>query len=987
MNKDSKEKWGTPHAGAFRRCAVLARIVFVATGLIAVQPTFAQSNIDGAVYGKVTDPKGTVLVEGVSTGLKRTVTPAADGSYRVGSLPPGPYKVTYTPTSGSKISDEINVTVGSNTLVVLDPEAPVKLEKFTVVGAAINPIDFSKTTPSIVLSKSAIDTLPIARTFAAVGLLTPGTVQADTQFNLIGVGRIATFGGNSASENAYYVNGFNLTNFRNGLGGSNVPFDFYDQFEVIDGGYPAQYGRATGGVINATTKRGTNEYHAEANGIYRPNGWKSPTVYFVDGATGRSEIVTYRGLDSTETKQGNLFVSGPIIKDKLFIAGLVNRTNTTTEATVNSGTQYQLSKVNNPFYALKVDTEPFSGQHLEYTFFSDKEVTNRSNYTFDPTTKTIGTTAVATPIYTRGGKNHIFGYTGVFFEDFTLSAVYGEGKFDRTNSSPQDALPYVQDARGPLASAPKTIQGVVSRIAALDQRKAKRVDLEYAFNLLGAHRFRLGYDAESNNSIDSTEYGGGQRFRYVSTAPGRRVLGVLVPDGVTELIFKRIFKTGGAFQVDSDAFYIEDHWSLFHERVALDLGYRIETFENFNAEGKSFIKVANQKSPRLGIAYDLLGDKKTKVSAHFGRYFLPVASNTNIRLAGAQLDDQFYYLPGTGTNPDGSPALGAEFAHSLVSPGTVPNTTSVVDKNLTPMYQDEYIIGVQHELNRKWNVSLKGIYRNLGSSFDDAIVDQGLTAYARAHNLPDQTDVFQYVLINPGKPVTINWDFGDGVSRQVVLSNADLGYPNAVRKYYSTELALERVWDGKWSARFSYVWSHSFGNTEGLVLSDNGQDDAGITLQFDTPDLTHNTYGDLPNDRRHAFKVWGAYAVTSELTVGVSTSLTSGKPINRIGALAAGDSVADFYGASYLLTPRGSEGRTAWIFTGDVSLIYQPKWGVVSKVKSSIELKVFNVLNRHGYTAVDEYATTDEGATSYRYRAPTDFQQARFAQLEVKLMF
>jgi hypothetical protein len=395
----------------------------------------------------------------------------------------------------------------------------------------------------------------------------------------------------------------------------------------------------------------------------------------------------------------------------------------------------------------------------------------------------------------------------------------------------------------------------------------------------------------------------------------------------------------------------------------------------------------------VGVAYDVLGDKKTKVFANYGRFFLPVATNTNIRLAGAQLDDQYYYFPGSGTQANGAPAIGTEFAHSLVSPGTVPDTTSVVDKNLTPMYQDVYVIGVQREINRRWNASIRGVYRNLGSTFDDAIVDHALNKYAAAHGLPDQTDSFQYVLINPGKGATINWDFGDGVSREVVMSAEDLGYPKAERKTYSAELALERVWDGKWSARFSYVWSHNFGNTEGLVLSDNGQTDAGITLQFDTPDLTRNTYGNLPNDRRHAFKLFGAYGLTKDLTLGFYTSLTSGKPINRIGALedadgnVIADSVADFYGAAYLLAPRGSGGFTPWVFNGDASLIYTPKWVKLGHIKPTLELKVFNVLNRSDYTAIDEYATSDEGAPQDTYLTPTDFQQARYVQFAVKLAY
>jgi hypothetical protein len=268
-----------------------------------------------------------------------------------------------------------------------------------------------------------------------------------------------------------------------------------------------------------------------------------------------------------------------------------------------------------------------------------------------------------------------------------------------------------------------------------------------------------------------------------------------------------------------------------------------------------------------------------------------------------------------------------------------------------------------------------------------------LNKYAAANNLPDQTDAFQYVLLNPGKSATITWDFGDGVDREVLMSATDLAYPKAQRKDYSVELSLERVWDGKFWARFSYVWSHNYGNTEGLVLSDNGQTDAGITQQFDTPDLVGNTYGNLPQDRRHAFKFFGVYGITPELQLGLSSALYSGKPINRIGALedangnVIADSVADFYGAAYLLKPRGSVGTTPWVFNADLKLAYQPKWANLGKVRPSFELEVYNLLNRHGITAVDELATSDEGNPQDSYLAATDFQQARYIQLVVRLRY
>src|SRR5690606_7930803 len=94
---------------------------------------------------------------------------------------------------------------------------------------------------------------------------------------------------------------------------------------------------------------------------------------------------------------------------------------------------------------------------------------------------------------------------------------------------------------------------------------------------------------------------------------------------------------------------------------------------------------------------------------------------------------------------------------------------------------------------------------------------------------------------------------------------------------------LAKAWDEKWSMNASYTWSKSYGNTEGLVKSDIGQDDAGITQDFDFPELMDGAYGSLPNDRRHTFKAYGAYALTEDLTIGANFLLQSGRPTTAFG--------------------------------------------------------------------------------------------------------
>jgi outer membrane receptor for ferrienterochelin and colicin len=132
-----------------------------------------------------------------------------------------------------------------------------------------------------------------------------------------------SFSGSSVAENAYYVNGFNVSNFRNGLSPSTVPFEFYEQFEIKNEAYTSDYGRSTGGVINGTTKSGTNKFKAGVSVYFNPDrlSWKNPNSNYVDSA-GATQVYRYTGHSWSQSADANVYASGPILKNKLFYYGL-----------------------------------------------------------------------------------------------------------------------------------------------------------------------------------------------------------------------------------------------------------------------------------------------------------------------------------------------------------------------------------------------------------------------------------------------------------------------------------------------------------------------------------------------------------------------------------------------------------------------------------------------------------------------------------------
>jgi hypothetical protein len=940
----------------------------------------AQSNTEGYLYGFGVPAGAAIMVESLDTGLKRETKADATGNFRVPALPTGRYKVTLRgPAAGGQVVDDVLVSLGTGTNVRFGSKEVIELEKVTVTAGSISPIDVSSVESVTVFSKKTIEQLPVGRSPTSVALLAPGTTQGVSAF-----GALASFGGSSVGENTYYVNGFNLSNHRSFLSPGVVPFEFYEQLQVKTGGYGAEFGRSTGGVINATTKRGGNQFKAGASVYYDPAGLAShsPSVFLPTGAP-----YSDRSRSRSEATNGNVWVSGPVVKNRLFYYGLYNYRNSWSEG---SGiTTFSRSKGNSPYYAGKVDWNITDDHALEITAISDKRISKSESFTYNFGTKVIGASRGITTSY-GGGRDYIFRYHGKLTNDLTLSALFGKSNVDGTSRGAGDGYPYLIDARSGTA----LLVGNATQLSVqtlMDYRKAYRADAEYAFNLWAPQRLKFGVDREDVSTNSITKYSGdGIYWRYVVTAPGRVLAnGGIVPAGVTQYARKRSYANGGLFSTREQALYAEDNIKLLNDRLLLSVGLRNELFDNKNSLGQTFVKINNQWGPRLGAAFDPAKDGRSKFFANYGRYYLPIATNTNMRLAGGENYYEEYYTLNS-LNADFTPNIGAQIGgRTVFADGTIKPPRQIVDHNLKPMFQDEYIVGYQRALSKTWTAGFRGTYRNVVRFIEDMAIDETLNAYARAQGIP--TSKFNaggndyYVLSNPGQTVTFNVDFNDGKgSRAVTFSPAELRYPLAERQYVGLELFFERVNDGKWFLQGSYTLSWSWGNDEGSVLSDIGQADPGLTQLFDHPGLMDHSYGYLANDKRHKFKLFGAYALTSQIQAGGNLRIESGTPLNSLGYHPT-DAFARAYGADSFYTngvpaPRASVGRNPWVTQIDLTVKYRPEW---AKRKISIGVDVFNVLNAHKNTEKNQAGEIGLMQPNPAFGLPTVFQSPRSVRLSM----
>ena len=967
--------------------------IAVAAGLLLAAGAVQAQQSSGSI--SVRASKGAVVViENKQIGIIRQVKADADGAVQVSQLPSGSYVVTMTTPDGKAESTVVNVLAGEGAVAAFG-----SLQRVVIAGQAVRTLDVKSTESAQTLTKATIDRIPVAKNVTALTLLAPGAVEGDGRIGSTGSrsGNVPSLGGASPAENAYYINGFNVTNIVNGVAFNEVPFEAIAEHSVKTGGYGAEYGRSLGGVISVNTKRGTNEWRGGASISYSPSSLSGSSVYSEKNATTGEWDLKNRpgGVDDTKL---NVWGGGPIIKDELFFFGLVQGANRSSEG-FGVDRQTRL-KNDSPQYLVKLDWNLNPSNLLELTAFSDKTTDKIRTWKSPEKYGTAQGDFVGTENYTYGGQNQVLKWTSWINDDFNVSALYGVGNYARSSDISSAACPFVRDDR----VSPRITDGCwtatsITLPEARDKREAFRLDGEYT---LGKHKIRAGLDTEEYSVVDGTRYPGATRYQIKNLSAGSKLSnGYVNNTGARQsYVEARTFENGGTFITKNSAWYIEDNFQVTKD-ILLNAGIRNEQFTNNNAAGVPFIDIKNTWAPRLGASWDVSGKGDLKVYGNLGRYYIPVYANTNVRLSGTETDYREFYEYGgsVGALPYQIPALGTQLGSRLVtSNGATPNPKSVVDPNIKPMFQDELILGFQKALSSGWSYGVKYTHRNLKSAMDDICNDEGPSIWAAANGYTASQAaaiggaIGHCFLYNAGKDLTANVDLdGSGALTPVNIPASALQMPIPKRKYDAVELSFERAWDKKWSLQGSYVYARSRGNTEGYVKSDIGQDDAGISQDFDYPGLMEGSFGNLPNDRRHTVKMFGSFAMTDEWRLGGSFVARSGRPKNCFGYYAGElDTTSILYGSSSFycdgkLNARGSQGRLPWTREVNLQATYTPHW----QKGLTLTLDALNIFNERGIRGINEQGEFGISTPDPSYGQPVadSIQKARSVRLTAMYEF
>jgi hypothetical protein len=283
----------------------------------------------GTISGTVTDatggavPKVEVSITNTATGLVTTVTTTSEGFYSVPNLLPGPYQVTAKAAGFSTaVTSGVTLTVGAQQAVNIALKVGETSQQVEVTTTAVA-VELVSSAISSVVVGTTVRELPLnGRSWTDLAQLQPGLNNITTQPAATtsdrasrGWGAILTISGARGTANNYRLNGVSLNDSFNAAPGSfttgNLGVDAIGEFSVLTGNFSAEYGKSSGGVINAITRSGTNQIHGTAFEFLRNKVFDAKNFFNPFGKPSPPFVRNQFGAAA----------GGPIQKEKMFVFG------------------------------------------------------------------------------------------------------------------------------------------------------------------------------------------------------------------------------------------------------------------------------------------------------------------------------------------------------------------------------------------------------------------------------------------------------------------------------------------------------------------------------------------------------------------------------------------------------------------------------------------------------------------------------------------
>jgi len=920
--------------------------------LLAAGSVFAQTT--GTIEGTVLDQDGAplpgVTIEATSPNLQGSKLAVSDvqGKFRLVLLPPGLYTVNFK-LSGFATTEQTGVTVGLGRIVTLQVSMTSAFTEEVVVSGAPPTIDVRSTEIGVNLDSETIKNLPVARNYASVVQIAPGTGQDGA------CDGCATVYGSSGAENSYYIDGVNTTGVELATQGKVLNFEFIQEVQVKTGGYQAEFGRATGGLINVITKSGGNEFTGDVFGYYdSPDTQQSLAADVKEGATegGVSSLI------SEHDKQDfGLDVGGYLIKDKLWFFGAYNYVKDERTWSIiedfrayggdDLGFPYPgdtfTEKVERDLWAAKLTYRLNQANSFILSGFGDP-TDNTGPWSVGNLRTLAGEPSQFLEDVEQGGSDWTAKYEGVIGDSLVVDAQAARHREKLIEDGPGFTMPRFYDRTHPIyleAGIAPSADGFGYTQRARFGRDVYRGNLSYFLeNVGGDHEIKAGAEYEDIAIYNESYNSGGQRiYRFQSTDPDtgepfyyyrHRFYMTNAPDSVYDVDNSWILNPHVVdAKTENLSTYLQDTWRP-SSNLTFNVGLRWEQQKMFDNQGNVAAKIDDNWAPRVGFVWDPKGDGTSKVYGSWGRYYETIPADMVIRSFGGEITGFFYNFNGAFDDPD---RLNVEcdpwINDNLRRCSPLGGENTPVDPNLKGQYIEEAVIGGELQVSKDLAVGAKYIWRDLGR-----VIEDGLGAD------------LNYFIGNPGEGILQStFDFG---------TNAYL-FPvsKPKRTFKGVELSARKRFSDNWQMIASYLWSKLEGSYDGTFQASTGQLDPNINSAFDYAEFQVNNSGYLTNDRRHQFKVDGYYAFPFGLNLGLSAYYRTGVPVTAYGYTFA------YENWELYLSERGAFGRTDDEWEADLHLGYPIQ---VGGFEVNLIADVFNLFNRQGetnrnmqYTVIEDY--------------------------------
>jgi len=785
-----------------RETAVLVALVLAVsiTSLPAVEQT-------GEIRGSVRDEQGAplagiaVTVRGKNLQGERSATTDARGAFVFRTLPPGPYAVKYSAAGYDVIEQETVVGVGRATSLLVNLVAGGKAENVSVFGS-IPLVDTVRTNTQANYDRDYLEKVQTGsggRDYLSVIQNTAGTGPGD--------GGNPTVRGSTVAENLYLVDGVDSTDPVTATCGSNFIFDAIEEVQFQSGGFAAEFGRSTGGIVNVVTKSGGNEFAGSIDLRFRNQNFLTKGDHFDPG-------------EFTQNRQlAEATLGGPVIKDKLwfFVAGSFN------ENEVQPAGSPTLSKFLGNYYLAKLTWQINSAHKLSFQATGDPA-------TIDNIDSSPLVAREATSQQTQGSEFGSVHYQATFTSNLLLDAQVAKYRTG-LDAEPQSG-DFSTIGNFNLLTGELTGNAIDIQHSDRFRDQANATLTWHVPRAAGEHTFKFGIDVQDVKFGFDQSVPGGEADTIAPDANG-----VFIP-----VLYDEVISAG---RVDNKGvvagYFAQDEWRIL-PRLTLNAGLRLDAFRYDDDRGARVFD-ASLIEPRLGVAWNATGDAKNVFKAYWGIFAhpsllaLPRVVNTRANFQNTFLNEEIACwvvpdpnCPGRGPFPldfDGDMVIDPRLL--VFSAGGPGGTIFAHDGRLDPTNVVETALTYERQMSERTAVSLTLVDRKTRDIIEDTLdfttfqyVIDNVAALKRRHTGAELRFTAAW------KDFHLASSYSYGVSRGNIEDTQGLGtdfdFPiHRVNRYGNLSddarhtVRANGYWSLPWTLELGYAYLFSTGFPQNLI--------------------------------------------------------------------------------------------------------------------------------------------------------------------------